>query len=190
MRFFSLNLIPYEDRSLCFLDSVPEETRDVRYKMSQGYEMGVAYPSDARVYMSEEYPGFKLASFVGNAQSLLIMSAQVKAVIERFGVPRVEYLPLAIYNHKRKLASSDYFIINPLGTLDCLHLKKSVIKYDGTDVVAVKQMVLDARKVANPPGLFRVKEAPNTYVFSEHLVAELVDIKPTNFYLHELAVSE
>lgn len=190
MRFFSLDLIPSEDPSICFLDSVPEETRAFRYKMAQGYEVGAAWPSDARVYMSEEYPGFKLASFIGNTQSQLILSAPVKAVIEQFGVPKVEYLPLAIYNHKRRLASSDYFIVNPLGTLDCLHLQKSVIKYDGTDVIAVKRMVLDARKVATPPGLFRVKEDPYTYVFSEHLVAELVKLKPTNFYFHELPVAE
>jgi hypothetical protein len=190
MRFFSLNLIPSEDPGLAFLDGVPEGTRAVRYKMSKGYAMGADYPADARIYMSEEYPGFKLASFIGNTESLLILSTQVKEAIEQFGVPQVEYLPVAIYNHKRRLASSDYFIVNPLGTLDCLHLEKSVIKYSGTDVIAVKKMVLDVRKVATPPGLFRVKEHPYTYVFSEPLIAKLIPLKPTNLYFNELPAAE
>lgn len=190
MRFFSLDLIPSEDPSLAFLDSEPEGTRANCYKMSKGYAMGADYPADARIYMSEEYPGFKLASFIGNTDSLLILSAQVKAAIEQFGVPDVEYLPVAIYNHKRRLASSDYFIVNPLGALDCLNLEKSDIKYSGTDIVHVEEMVLDARKVAHAPGLFRVKEDRYTYIFSEPLLAKLIPLKPTNLYFHELPVAE
>ncbi|MFY2558737.1 imm11 family protein [Corallococcus terminator] len=186
MKFYSVNLLPLMDRGFTVIRSLPEGTHDYGYRMSTGLEMAERYPRDARVFMDARLPGIKLPSLVANTSSVLLVAAPVKAVIEKSQVGKMEYLPLAIYNHKKRLASSDYFIVNPLGTFDCLDLEQSEIQYNKGDIVAVHRPILDPKKIASAPDLFRVPENRRLYVISERLAAGLKAIKATNVYLFDL----
>lgn len=95
-------------------------------------------------------------------------------------------MPLAIYNHKGRLASSDYFIVNPLGTVDALDLERSQIEWLGSDIVEIEKRVLDPEKLKGAPDLFRLKEEPSAYVISQRLIAKLTPPPPTNFYVQRL----
>jgi hypothetical protein len=181
MKFFFIDTMGDLHNELCFLSSPPDDLGLSYYKMARGEYMGSAYPVGARVLMSEEYPGFKLSSLVGNSNRYLIVERPVKEVIESFcGGVDVEYLPLAIYNHKKRLQRDDYFIINPIGVRDCLDLSASQIEYlnDPGDpyhgaVVGVDRFVLDPKKLDGAPALFRVREEPGRYVVRADLVDTL-----------------
>lgn len=194
MRYFFVDTMGAPDSQLCFLGSPPEDLGLSYYKMARGERMGLSYPQGARVFMDDEHPGIKLASLVGNEHRYLIVERPVKEVIEaRCPAVDVEYLPLAIYNHKRRLQRNDYFIVNPIGALDCLDLSASEIEYlDEPDdpyhgaVVGVDRFVLDRKKLEGAPALFRVREEPFRYVIDERLAEALRRGGFTNIVLTEI----
>jgi hypothetical protein len=186
MQYYSINLQPRVDLGFCFLDNVPVGTESKTFRMAEGIEIEADYPKDARVYMDNRNPGIKLPSLIGNTNSFLIVSGSVKNVIERMNTGTIEYLPVSIYNHKKRLASSDYFIINPIGSLDCLDLNASEITYFDGHIVTIDKYVLAAKKLAGVLDLFRIKDDPRVYVISHKLALELKKINATNFYLFPL----
>ena len=114
-----LDLTNMSERQYCFIDSYPTGTGLDNVDASiptRGEPAAEIYPPDARVTMSPKFGGMELPDFVSNTRSLLIVSRRVKEVFEKVNRGATEYLPLAIHNHKRRLASPDYFVINPLGT--------------------------------------------------------------------------
>jgi hypothetical protein len=191
MRFFKINLMPM-DTAFAFTKDEPSGFKDNSYKLSDGEKVIDAdgYPPAAAVRMAEGF-GRKLGGTIGNTQSLLIVSLPMKQVIERFVADSVQYLPIVINNHKGRVASKDYFIVNPLGQCDCLDLDESEIEYDGDDVVEVETFVLSEPKVAGVSDLFRVKEDPATIVASERIVRDWIHLqpRPPNVYVDELTVA-
>lgn len=187
MSFFLINNAPLEDEDYAFLEHTPDGTLDIDYKMAIGEPMGDDYPEGARITMDASHPGIQLADLVGNSCGLLIVSRRVKEGMARVVTAPVEYLPVAIYNHKKRLASRDYFIVNPLGTRDCLDLERSEITWSDGEVVDVDVFVLDPKKLDGAPDLFRIQEDPRTYVISERLAKELLPLDPTNFLVDKLA---
>jgi hypothetical protein len=113
---------------------------------------------------------------------MLIISKRLKDAMSAVNQGPVQYLPLAIYNHKKRLASDDYFIVNPLGTMDVLDTSVSEIEYLDGEVVEITKYVLDPQKVMQVPDVFRIKEEPEAYVVSERVVDEWRKLapKPTN----------
>ena len=128
---------------------------------------------------------------IGNTQSLLIVSKVLKEQIDQVNADPVQILPVAIHNHKNRLASADYFVVNPIGQRDCLDLEESEIEWHDADVVAVEKLVLAEGKLDGAPDLFRVKEDPSAYIASEDLVRRWIklDPRPKNVLLIELTVA-
>ncbi|WNZ62545.1 hypothetical protein QEG98_01480 [Myxococcus sp. MxC21-1] len=186
MDYFSLTRGPTVDRSLCMLEREPKGLRMFSHRLGEGYPMGDKYPPDAEWQMSSKYGGGKLASLI--ASHYVVVERALKEVFERTGVP-MECLNFTLFDHKGQVASRDYFIINPLGTFDCLHLEKSEIKYSKEmpgEIIGIRKHVLDSNKLRSAPDFFRIKEDPYVYVLSHKLVDELQQLNPTNVYLTKL----
>ena len=142
--------------------------------------MGDKYPQDAVWQMSSKYGGTKLASLI--TSHYVVVERKLKEVFERTGVP-MECLNFTLLDHKGQVASRDYFIINPLGTFDCLNFEKSEIKYSKEmpgEIIRIIKCVLDSNKLREAPAFFRIKESPHTYILSHKLVDELRQLNPTN----------
>jgi hypothetical protein len=142
--------------------------------------------------MDDRSPGIKLPSLIGNTNDFLIVKRELKMVFEESGVA-LECLPFTLFDHKKREASRDYFIINPLGTFDCLDLQKSVVVYSKQKpgaIVSVRTPRLDPRKVASAPDFFRIQEVPYAYVISARLAAQIQALQPTNFYVTRLEAAE
>jgi hypothetical protein len=174
VKYFRLNLMPRLNPDYCFLRDYPKALGLDTYKFGKGEEFGSDYPPDTRVDMSEREPGMKLPSLIGNTCNMLIVHREVKDVIAEVNEGPTEYLPLRIYNHKKRLASDEYFIVNPLGAQDCLDLSASKIEYMGKKIVAVKSIVLDRKKLEKAPDLFRVREDTTVYVASQRLLKRIM----------------
>lgn len=191
MRYFTVNVMPM-DTAFAFTKEEPSGFKDHSYKLGEGEEVAPAdgYPKDGHVRMDDDF-GRELGGIIGNTQSLMIVSRPMKEAIEKANAPRTQFLPLTILNHKRRVASADYFIVNPLGTLDCADLGASDIEFDGSDVVAVESLVLAEAKLGGAPDLFRVREDPSIYVVSQALLKAWIELKPRpkNVYVDELTVT-
>jgi len=185
MNYFIIDNSPTVTRDFCMLEAGPRAISKVRYRLLRGKPMGSDYPPDVVWHMSDRYGGIKLPSLIGNTGNMLVVERKLKEVFEQAGVP-IECLPFTLLNHKDRVASTDYFIINPLGTFDCLHQQKSeIIRAEG-EVVGVDKYVLDPAKLKDAPDLFRVLETPEEIVISHRLADKLKKLNPTNVYLFDL----
>ena len=179
--FGLLDLMNTDDSDLCFIDSMPTGSNFDSTDGSgarRGESVAKVWPADARCDMSPEVGGMKLADFVGNTVRLLIVHERIKNVMERTNEGKIEYLPLSIFNHKKRLASKDFFVVNPLGTDDVLDLGKSKIQRSGKDIVDIDKMILDPEKMKRAPDIFRPREAPTSYIISKRVAAALLKLVP------------
>ena len=142
--------------------------------------------------MSPEVRGAKLCDVLGNTRNMLIVSGAFKSVIEKHcqGVD-IEYLPFTLYDHRKRIRSRDYVIVNPVGALDCLDETASKVKYGPEGgVTHVREYVLDQSKVKGAPQLFRVAQWPSQYIIGVELAREIYDRGFTNVLWTELRFSD
>ena len=173
MKYFLLSTTgDLNDQDLVLIDDPPKGIGLRRFLMTKGRPAKAFYPAEPKIFLREEHPGLKLSSLLGNTESYLIVSSEVKKVFEQLCAGcEIEYLPFDLYDHRERLYSRDYFIINPIGALDCLDEKASGVKYgEEGSVVDIAEFVLDPAKVQNAPALFRIDKKPSKYVVDERFV--------------------
>lgn len=192
MKYYKFNKIARDKYEYCDIHMVPEGMYLEGYMISEGERVGDDYPENARINMSEDHPGIVPSDFVSNTESALFVSAKMKEIIETF-CPNVEieYLPFTLYNHKGRVAATDYWIINVIGALDCLDMDACDITWSKRSpgkIVGIDEFVLSSEKLKEAPHLFRIKEAPREYVVSEDLANAFMAAKLTNINLDELEV--
>ncbi|MFL5349706.1 MAG: imm11 family protein [Hyalangium sp.] len=194
MRFFKLSVLgDSNDEDLCVLYNSVEGIGLGDGGLHSGERVGDRYPEDARIYMSKESPGIKLSSLLGNVKNFLVVSRDFKEAVEKLCGGKVEYLPFMLYDHRKRVHSRDYFILNPLGTFDCLDLKKSDIKWDEDDsnkIIRIREQVLDRKKMKDAPQLFRIARDPTAYVVGVELAREIYDRDFTNVIWTELRFND
>jgi hypothetical protein len=195
MNYYALDTLAQLDPDLCVLRNKPKGIEHLTYKMMSGESIKGEYPKDAHITMSDKEDGIVLGGLVGNTCGLLIVVSAIKNLILEHDQAhdQIEFLPIRILNHKKKLASDDYFIVNPLGTDDVLDLEKSDIKRTKNgDVVAVKHMFLQRQKINPKKALFRPKEDHHVYIAREDWLRKLksLNLKHSNVTGTTLDISE
>lgn len=194
LRFFKLIVSgKLGDPDLCMLHSLVKELGMDVARVGLGERVGNLYPADARIYMSEDAPGIKLSPLLGNTRNTLIVSSEMRAVIEKHCKNEIEYLPFTLYDHRKRVYSRDYCIVNPIGTFDCVDFQASDVlwsKKNPTELLDIKKHVLDRKKVENAPQLFRVDQDPMAYVLRYELAKEISDRRFANVYWKELPLND
>lgn len=181
------------NRDLCFLTRFVESIEAKSWCTHHGERLSPFYPEDARILMSPEHPGIKLSALLGNERSMLIASPGLKEAIQKHCKNEIEYLPFTLYDHRKRVFSEDYSIINPIGTFDCLDLKASDIAWSQKEpdrVLRIREYVLDRAKMQAAPQLFRIDKNPSVYVIGRELAREIYDRKLTNILWTELRFND
>lgn len=193
LRYF--RLLPMgdeQDKTLAFLDAEPIELAEHGYRLAIGQPMEPFYPSRVRMEMQPESPGLKLATLLGNLMGYLIVHQSAKELIESMeGAGNVEYFNFQLANHKGRLHSADYWIVNPLGAVDCLDRAASDVTWapsDPTRCLSVNRCVLLADRIPEGHHLFRIPEDVREYFIDEMLAARMKEMRFTNVYLDEVEV--
>jgi len=84
------------------------------------------FPNPATVRFSKGFPKeMKVFDSVASDLSVPIVSARLKAVLDGVAPGECEFLPVALVDHKGKVASPDHAILNPLRTADLIDMKSS-----------------------------------------------------------------
>ena len=160
-----------------------------RIKLRDGISLNGMSLSNNHFYMDDEAPGIQLVDFVANTDRMLIVSQQAKAILQAQALANIEYVQVSIFDHKERLASSDYFIVNIIGSLDCLNQDKSLLKrgrINPESVHAVNKVVLHEEKISSEQRLFRVTLIPFITIIRDDLVAVLKKHKMKGFTLYPL----
>lgn len=191
MRFFFIDTLKRSDPKAYFNEAFPRGLGTKFARMAKGKKAADEWPAQLPTIMpSESGPATKLTSVIPTTNSYLIVTAHLRGVIESHCAgAEIEYLPVALLNHKKKVQSSEYFFVNPIGAVDCLDPSKSQIKYSQAapgEVVGVDKYVIDAAKATGAPALFRLKEAPGEYVVKEPLARAFAEHDFTNLFLVEI----
>ncbi|WP_086930709.1 imm11 family protein [Agarilytica rhodophyticola] len=195
MKYYRLKTNQRQDEEFCFIERPPESIYLLSSQIAKGKPAAQKYPVDESVVlkMSPKRGGRVLSDFIGTKNLSVIVSQPVMETIKDACGDACEYLPVSIENHKGRIAASDYFYINPLGTFDVLDKDHSDIKYtDDGKVIRVRKYVLSGEKIKSIPPLFRVNERDTYYFINEDLVSALSDAKPdlSNLNLEPIDVIE
>jgi len=146
----------------CTLEDL-EKVNDA-YELKRGVSRAKDFPEDARFRMDSSHPKeVKLPDNVMNTDRLLVVSPKLKQFVEEKNPTATEYLPVTIYNHKKRVATKDYFIINPHKVVDCIDQAKSELVWNKIDTQLVsrcKKLVLDEKQIDPNLLLFRPKYLP------------------------------
>ncbi len=102
------------------------------------------FPDDAFFAMNPQNPkDIRLPDQVRTYEGLVVVSSAIRDVVLEIGGD-VELLPVAIHDHRGRVASSDYWIVNPLTRIDCLDVANSRLtvnaidnSYSGCDSLAI-----------------------------------------------------
>lgn len=192
MRYFQLNTLGNSmDRSLACVDQPPEGLGIWDFCMGRGERIGARYPSGKPRTKLKDYPGFQTASLLGNILAYLMVDGTMKKGIEDEHAGDIEYLPFELLDHKGKVISGDFWIINPLGSFDVLDLDQSVVRRGERtgEIVGIRECVFKGDKLDIVPDIFRIPQRLSLYFVSERLAARWQDDGCQNVYLEEVRVS-
>jgi hypothetical protein len=148
------------------------------YELSDGVALAANFPRNASYAMDPDFPEDTLLtdSFI-DLGSRIVASKKLKEFLQSQNVPKVEYLPVTILNHKGKPASRDYFIVHTLDPVQCLDLGKcepTWSRIDKTTIDRVKRLCLDETTVEKTRTLFRPVSYPLVNLVHRRL-AEAID---------------
>src|SRR5450432_1072255 len=105
------------------------------YQIAFGQPVGSTYPEGLRLPMSRNSPGKHTPDALHNTMSFLLASHRLTEILRPALGKEVEFLSFELLNHKKKLVSGFGFIVNLIGTVDCVDAaattgRRSVMKPD------------------------------------------------------------
>jgi hypothetical protein len=107
--------------------------------------------------------GMQLSGLIDNTVKFLILHASIVETLLHGHNPdhAIEVLPLVIINQKGRVASTDYRVVNPIVSVDCLDLDRSRIDRLPTgEIVKIEIPVLDAARINPSRNIFRLASNP------------------------------
>jgi hypothetical protein len=148
------------------------------YQLSRGVTRAADWPEGVTSAMNEDYPkDIELADNLYGT-NLIIVSGRLRNLVLADGVVGVEFLPVTILNHKNRIASADYFIVNPVGVVDCIDLEASEVKFNliKKDLISrCKGIVLREAEIPSEAKVFRAKYLPTKILIRSDLARRLED---------------
>jgi hypothetical protein len=161
--------------SFCTLDAL--ENVEDEFELKRGISREAGFPGDAFFAMDPAYPkDIQLPDNVYNLEGLPVVSTQLKTMIAQREPPETEFLRVAIVNHKGRVASSDYFIVNPFGLVECVDLESSDIEWNEIDRELISScfgLVLDEERIDFDRLIFRPRYLPTVVLVREDMADEL-----------------
>jgi hypothetical protein len=159
--------------SLDVLDNV-----DDSYELKRGISRAQGFPASASFPMDPAHKkAIKLGDNLYTIENVLVISKPLKEFLESHQPLETEFLPVSIINHKGRLASADYFIVNPLSVQDCINKSKSTLDWNPIEkdlIASCEVLVLDKARIDPRYVLFRPRYMP-TVVFLRRDVAEAAE---------------
>jgi hypothetical protein len=157
-------------------------------ELERSVSVKTRFPDDAACHMSGNVRRSKgLADALLSGGRVPVVSKRLADFLEARKVPKLELLRVSIVNHKKKVESRDYFLVNILATQDCLDLEKSQPKRSGSGRIAgVEQFVLDPDRCDPNVPIFRVEGYSKPVVVTGELANTLDAEAFTNLDFDEL----
>jgi hypothetical protein len=133
-----------------------------KYPLHDGEPLADTFAADAAFHMHPDFPtNLLLQDCVLNSDMCIVVSERLKNAVEALAPPLVEYLPVAIIDHKKRKVPQRYFIVHPVDPVDCIDRDASGAEMDEildpAAIESVQKMVLDPALIPADRSLFRLK---------------------------------
>lgn len=165
-------------RGAAILDR-PRSITNVR--LEHGTSLVKKIKPDTLFSFDHEYPnGRILLDEVPNSFSGFPISPRLKEIFAE--EPSIEFIPIRIQDHRKKVVATDYVLANPVGLVDCLDLAKSDVVMNALDesiVMRFKKMVLVPGKIPKDRHVFRPVGRPSMLLLSPKIVKAIEAAKIT-----------
>ena len=103
---------------------------DNTFPLTSGASLRDHFPNDTTFAMDADQPTHsKLTDSLGNTNRVIVASRRLADFFRQQGVPKVEYLPTTILNHKNRPIDEAYEIVHPVEPVDCLNLDGVAVRY-------------------------------------------------------------
>lgn len=151
---------------------------DDEHLLRRGMALSSRWPAEVRYAMDPFVrDDMVLADTVMTRKPVVVASRRLgDFLLGRLGAA-VECLPITIVNHKKRVVSEPYVIVNPLGMQDALDRDRSqpVWSTISTDVIdGVRRLVVDPARVDPAVQMFRLAHYLRPVLVRRHL-AEAID---------------
>jgi len=139
------------------------------------------YPRRAEIHYSTRYPnGTILYDFFDNINGIFVVSDRVKKVVESYQKEAVEFLPVQVFDHEKKMVETViYYIVNFYEDVDWIDMQNSSYEIDSLRKNEIFEIYGDVHILSeNIPEnyhFFRSVKWPETYVVSEELANAMND---------------
>lgn len=160
------------------------------WELYEGVPILSRLPPDVRLRMSDDHRrNIGLTDNLMHLGTLIVASQRLTDFLRVKAITRVEYLPVTIINHKRRVASRTYSIVHPLDPQDCLDRPRSGCTYSHIspgDITGVKRLVLDPARIDPAVALFRIKDFGIPVIVRRSLADEIQAMGFTGVQFTEL----
>jgi hypothetical protein len=148
-----------------------------QFLLLEGVPLQCQWPEDVVCKMSPRYPkDIKLSDNLYGC-GLTIVSGRLKErITPTEGGGQIEFLPVTVLNHKERVASKDYYLVNPLGSVDCIDIEKSGVVWNAIDtssISAFQQLALKEDAIPPAVAIFRPTHRTQTILARRSLAEQL-----------------
>jgi hypothetical protein len=130
------------------------------WDITEGISRSANFPADFSYAMDPEFPhSTLLTDNVTNLTEWIIVSPRLRDFVEQQRVPKLEFLPVTILDHRDR-AAANYFLLNPLEPVDCVDAQASGARFSRIDTSRIQefqQLVLDEQRIDRERPLFKLK---------------------------------
>jgi hypothetical protein len=166
------------------------ENVDESYRLLYGESYAKEFPAKARFKMDPDFPNDTLlADCLLNLLGELVVSQPVVELLQREKLPKVEYLPVKVLDHRGRSVGQPYSIVHPVSPVDCLDIKACEPTWsasDPEDILFLKHLVIDAKRVEPKRRLFRCASHATPKIIHRSLAKALTAAKLTGLKFLEL----
>lgn len=160
------------------------------WKLTNGASVAAEWSEEVSMSMDSDFKKqIKLADHLCNPCRVIVASPALRTSLEEWGVPNLEFLPLQIINHKGKLASDEYTIVNLVTTQNCIDTAASGVTWNSIMpeyIGSVEQIVLDEGLIGEDASLFRAANFAEPMFVRRDLADALLDAGLTGLEFYEL----
>ena len=151
---------------------------DEKYPLHDGVPLATSFPADAAFHLHPDFPDdLLLQDSLLNSDMCIVISQRLMAAVKQLSPPQVEYLPVAVIDHKGRKLREPYFILHPTDPVDCIDREASGAEVDEIldpeSIESVQRMVLDPARIPPERGIFRLKHHWGVVVVRQDLAAAL-----------------
>lgn len=129
------------------------------WKLIYGESVANDFPTKARLTMDPDSPrDVMLTDNLYNGDMLIVASARLRALIEKFASASLEYLPVPIFNHKKRAIAELYAIVHPTAPVECLIVEACEPEWgliNKKAIDSVEHLVIDEQRIPKDRLLFR-----------------------------------